>query len=115
VPLLVSRESFLTEQSVESFADLNHFRLLPDEHVATNPAIAFQVETFAPAEGFQPTKPYATRLRWRDRDGNDQSKLLVTAPETVLAVAVRGEVQPMPAPTKSAPRPRRRRGFAVEA
>jgi hypothetical protein len=93
---------------------LNHFRLLPDEQVAAHPTVSFHVETFAPAEGFQPTKPYTTRLRWRDRDGNDQSKLLLTTPETVLAAVVRGEVQAKLAPTKSLPRPRRRRGLAVE-
>jgi len=30
---------------------------------------------------------------WRDLDGNTQSKLLLSPPEAVLAVAVRGEAQ----------------------
>jgi hypothetical protein len=58
--------------------------------------VRFRVETFEPSEGFQPPKPYQSRLKWRDQDGNEQSKLLLTKPETVIAVVLRGEAAPAP-------------------
>jgi hypothetical protein len=58
--------------------------------------VRFLVETFEPAEGFQPRKPYQSRLKWRDQDGNEQSKLLLTKPETVIAVVLRGQAPPAP-------------------
>jgi hypothetical protein len=75
--VLIDRYSLLTEDTVEAFAEANKFRRLPDDNVATNPAVRFRVETFEPSEGFQPRKPYQSRLKWRDQDGNEQSKLLV--------------------------------------
>lgn len=112
--LLVNRDSILIEEPPQLFAETNAFRLLVIDHVAANPAIRFRVETFLPAEGFAPAKPYATRLVWRDLDGNDQSKLLLSEPETVLAVAVRGEADPHAAvgpidPGASRKRPRNAR------
>lgn len=89
--VLIDRESVLTEQAPASFAEEHGFRMLAEDGVGTNPELRFGVETFEPAEGFQPTKPYKTRLVWRDLDGNTQSKLLLSPPETVLAIAVRGE------------------------
>jgi hypothetical protein len=86
----------LTEDTVEAFAEANKFRRLPDDNVATNPVVRFRVETFEPSEGFQPRKPYQSRLKWRDQDGNEQSKLLLTKPETVIAVVLRGEAVPAP-------------------
>ena len=73
--ILINRESVLTEDMPEVFAQANGFRMLADDGVATNPAIKFEVETFAVTEGFKPVKPYVTRLLWRDQDGNEQSKL----------------------------------------
>lgn len=90
--VMINRDSALTEETPKAFAAAHGFRLLAGDHIATNPAIPFRVETFEPAEGFTPTKPFATRLMWRDSDGNDQSKLLVAVPEKVLAVVLRGEV-----------------------
>lgn len=84
-------ESVLIEETPDAFAQANGFRMIPIDRVATNPAVQFRVETFVPAEGFVPSKGYLTRLLWRDPDGNDQSKLLLTEPETVLAIAVTGE------------------------
>ena len=89
--VLIDRESVLTEEAPAAFAEAHGFRMLPEETVATNPAIRFRVETFEPAEGFKPTKPYLARLLWRDLDGNTQSKLLLSKPGTVLAIAVKGE------------------------
>jgi hypothetical protein len=91
--VLLDRQSVLTEQTVEAFAQAHAFLLLAEDQVVTNPAIRFGVETFEPADGFEPTKPFRTRLSWRDLDGNTQSKLLLSPPEAVLAIAVRGEVQ----------------------
>lgn len=89
--VLVDRQSVLTEETVEAFASAHGFRMLASEGVAINPAIRFGVENFVPAEGFEPTKPFKTRLSWRDLDGNTQSKLLLSAPESVLAIAVTGK------------------------
>jgi hypothetical protein len=107
--VLVNRDSVLIEETPKAFADANGLRMLADDGVATNPAIRFRVETFVPAEGFVPSKAYATRLLWRDLDSNDQSKLLLSLPETVLAVAVRGETD---AEADAKPGPARRRGQA---
>jgi len=64
--------------------------MLAADRVATNPAVHFRVESFLPVEGFTPARAYMTRLLWRDLDGNEQSKLLLSEPETVLAVTVQG-------------------------
>jgi hypothetical protein len=92
--VMVNRDSILIEEAPQAFADANGFRMLPIDKVATNPAVHFRVETFVPAEGFTPAKAYATRLLWRDLDGNDQSRLLLSEPETVLEVAVTGDASP---------------------
>ena len=110
--VLIDRYSALTEDTVEVFAEANKFRLLPDDAVATNPAVRFRVETFEPSEGFELRKAYQSRLKWRDQDGNEQSKLLLTKPETVIAVVLRGEAVPVPGDPKEtpgeAPAPQRR-------
>jgi hypothetical protein len=105
--VMLDRNSILTEQSVGDFAKEHGFRMVPEDHVATNPNIHFRVETFAPAEGFTPRKPYVTRLLWRDLDGNDQSKLLLTRPEEALAICVRGE--PVDAKQTESAQPNQRR------
>src|ERR1700742_5035428 len=68
--LLLNREGVLTEQTPEEFADAWRFRLLKDDRVALNPWVTYRVESFAPTESFTPTKPYQTRLKWRDLDGS---------------------------------------------
>ena len=72
--VLIDRYSVLTEDTVEAFAEANKFRRLPDDNVATNPAVRFRVETFEPSEGFQPRKPYQSRLKRMMRlpPGRDQ-------------------------------------------
>jgi hypothetical protein len=115
--VLIDRYNVLTEDTVEAFAEANKFRRLPDDNVATNPAVRFRVETFEPSEGFTPRKPYQSRLKWRDQDGNEQSKLLLTKPETVIAVILpakrhRGRIsrkrraKPLPRSAAPAGRPR---------
>ena len=68
---MVNRDSFLTEEGPQAFAEANGFRMLAIDRVATNPVIHIRVETFLPADGFKPSKAYATRLLWRDLDHDD--------------------------------------------
>jgi hypothetical protein len=108
--VLIDRYNVLTEDTVEAFAEANKFRRLPDDNVATNPAVRFRVETFEPSEGFQP-RNYQSRLKWRDQDGNEQSKLSLTKPETVIAVVLRGQAPRAPDQQETpseAPAPQRR-------
>lgn len=109
--VLLDRDSVLTEEALAVFPEKYGFRLLTEDGIATNPAIHFSVEEFVPAEGFKPTKPYRSRLMWRDLNGEKQSKLLLSPPATVLAIAVRGEPEEAPNPAAQAKpmrRPRRR-------
>jgi hypothetical protein len=75
----------LTENSPKEFSEANGFHLLADDNVAVNPSLAFRVETFTPTESFKPGKAYRTRIKWRDANGSEQSKLLVMEPETAVA------------------------------
>jgi len=54
-------------------------------------------------DSFAPTKPYRSRLSWKDQGGNTQSKLLFAAPERALSMAVRSEpkAKPMESPPPS--------------
>lgn len=104
--VMVNRDSILIEETPQAFAEANGFRMLAADRVAANPVIHFRVESFLPADGFRPSKPFASRILWRDLDGNDQSKLLLSEPETVAAVVVRGEADTT---GSSAARPRRAR------
>jgi hypothetical protein len=113
--VLLNRESVLTEDAPQTFAEANGFRMLADDGVATNPAIKFKVETFAATEDFKPAKPYVTRLLWRDQDGNEQSKLLLTKPETVIAVALCGETEPKSEASRRPAAPSSRRKSAPRA
>lgn len=101
--VLLNRDSILTEDRPETVGEAQGFRALPEDSVFANPAIHFGVEAFHPAGDFQPTKPYRSRLVWRDLDGNTQSKLLLTKPESVLAIAVRGVVDAPSEDTAEAP------------
>lgn len=84
--VLVSSESMLIEETAEAFAEAHQFKLLAADRIAINPEVRFQVESFAPGKDFNPTKPFVSRLLWRDFDGNRRSKLLLSEPEAVLAV-----------------------------
>lgn len=109
--VLLNRDSILSEEAPAAFAEAHGFRFLPEDGTFTNPNVRFGVEVFEPAKDFQPTKPYSTRIGWRDLDGNTHSKLLLTKPDDVLAIVVRGDTS-APASEGSAadasplPRPR---------
>ena len=94
--VLVNRESILTEIPPQAFAETPKFRWLLQDSIGINPALFFKVEAFAATESFTPTKPYASRIKWSDCDGNEQSKLLLTAPEMFIAQVVRGEGEASP-------------------
>jgi hypothetical protein len=94
--VLLNRDTVLTESPTAEFAETRGFRMLSEDSIAVNPTVAFRVETFEPTESFKTEKPFATRLKWRDLDGNEHSKLLLSKPETVIAVAVRREAEPRP-------------------
>ncbi len=106
--VLLNRDTVLTETTPQEFASAQGFRLLTEDNVAANPAILFKVESFEPTENFKPTKPYLTRLKWRDQEGNEQSKLLLTKPDAVLALVLRRADAASPE-SKTAKRPAKRR------
>lgn len=89
--VFINRDSALIEEPLANFAAQHGLRLLEQDGIATNPAIAFTVEAFTPTESFAPDKPYKSRLRWRDNQGNARSKLLLTAPEAVVSLAIRND------------------------
>jgi hypothetical protein len=68
-----------------AFAEAHALHLFKEDDVAVNRAIAYKIESFEPSGSFNPSKPFKTRLKWTDASGAGQSKLLVTAPETVIA------------------------------
>jgi hypothetical protein len=108
--VLLNRDTVLTEMTPSDFATAHNMRLLAEDNVAVGHTIAFRVETFTPTETFRPNKAYLTRIKWRDRDGNEQSKLLLTAPETVVNELSQRRTELAPRPKPSPRRPARRRG-----
>jgi hypothetical protein len=107
--VLLNRDTVLAEFTPADFAVEHGFRVLAEDNVVANPAIAFRVESFEPSENFKPDKPYATRLKWRDRDGNERSRLLLSKPEVVIALLVRGEDDTAPPRKSPSTRPTGRR------
>ncbi len=83
--VLVNRDSLLIEDAPAAFAEANGFQMLPHDHVGLNPCVLFQIEEFVASEAYTPTKAYASRVIWRDLDGNEQSRLLLSAPKDVAA------------------------------
>jgi hypothetical protein len=94
--------------SPQEFAAAHELRLFVKDAVAVNRAIHFKVETFEATESFKPARPYQTHLKWSDLAGGEQSTLLVTAPQTVIAEILRAKVE-TPTPVKPARRPARGR------
>jgi hypothetical protein len=114
--VLLNRDTVLLEQLPQEFAEAHGLRLLADDNVALNLSVSFKIETFTPTETFKPTKSYVTRIKWRDLDGNEHSKLLLTEPPTVLAeISRRNETQPENARRSPRRPPRARRSKASEA
>jgi hypothetical protein len=95
----------LAETTPREFARAHGISYLDEDDIALNPAIAFKIETFAATDEFKPKKPFQTRVKWRDRNGNEQSKLLLTNPKTVIEKVLRGEVEPPTAHKTDARRP----------
>ena len=83
--VLLNREIVLTEQAPQEFAAEHDLHLFAEDNVAVNRTLHFKIEIFEPTENFMPTIPYQTRLKWSDLAGDEQSKLLLTAAETVIA------------------------------
>jgi hypothetical protein len=92
--VLLNRETVLTEATPQEFAEANEFRWLSEDNVATNPMISFRVRSFAPTDDSNPGKPFQTRLMWRDPNGDSRSKPLLTKPELVIAIVLRGDTEP---------------------
>jgi hypothetical protein len=113
--VLLNRDTVLVEVTPQEFAEAHGFRVLSDDSIAVNPAVAFQIEVFTPTESFNPAKAYVTRLKWCDLDGNDQSKLLLTKPEAVMTVIIRGAAEPDAARGARAKRPSRSRSRRAKA
>ncbi|MBK3665082.1 hypothetical protein JJE66_28100 [Bradyrhizobium diazoefficiens] len=107
--VLLNRDIVLTEQTPEAFAAEHELHLFTEDGVAVNRDIAFRVETFEPTESFNPVKPYKTRLKWKDLAGGEQSKLLLTVPETVIAELLGAKEELAKAAKPPAKRPRRGR------
>lgn len=105
--VMLNRDIVLTEQTPQEFAVEHELHLFTEDGVAVNRAIVFRVETFEPTESFNPTKPYKTRLKWRDLA--EQSKLLVTPPETVIAELLQATAELVKAPKRPGKRPGRGR------
>lgn len=106
--VLLDRVSVLSEESPEDLSQSNGFRFVTVDRVGTNPAIAFRLERFTPTETFNPTRPYQSRLLWKDSEGNDRSKLMLAPPEELLATVIRGEIESQGAVVDNSP-PRRRK------
>jgi hypothetical protein len=107
--VLLNREIVLTEQTPQEFALEHGLHLFAVDNVAVNRTIHFKIETFEPTENFKPAKPYQTRLKWSDLAGDEQSKLLVTAPETVIAEILQAKTEPSTPAKRPARRPARGR------
>lgn len=108
--VLIDRDSVLSEESLAELATRHSFRMLEEDGIAVSPLTHFSVEAFEPREGFAPNKPYKSRLLWRGPSQEFESKLLMTAPEALVAIAVRGEAPDAgTGPASSKPVRRRRR------
>ena len=107
--VLLNREIVLTEQTPQEFAAQHELHLFAEDSVAVNRAIAFKIETFEPTESFKPVKAYQTRLKWLDLASEEQSKLLVTPPETVIAELLKAKAEMQPTAKRPSRRPARGR------
>jgi hypothetical protein len=106
--VLLDRVSVLSEQSPEELSQASGFRFVTVDRVGTNPAIFFRLERFVPTDLFNPSRPFQSRLLWKDSEGNDRSKLMLAPPEEILAVVIRGEIDRQEPATNDAPARRRK-------
>jgi hypothetical protein len=58
--VLVDWVSVLMEEELSDFAERHEFRMLNEDGIATNPAIYFSVEAFAPSAGVDHGNPIKT-------------------------------------------------------
>ncbi|MCP3381219.1 hypothetical protein NLM31_12800 [Bradyrhizobium sp. CCGUVB4N] len=107
--VLLNRDIVLTEQTVQEFATEHELHLFAEDSVAVNRAIPFRVETFEPTESFNPAKPYKTRLKWKDFAGGEQSKLLLTVPDTVISELLEAKAEMVRTPKRPSKKPGRGR------
>lgn len=62
--ILTNKEIVLSETPPQDFASDHGLYFFSEDGVAINPGIRVSVESFEPSEGFSPSKPYQTRLKW---------------------------------------------------
>jgi hypothetical protein len=91
--VLVNGDTHLSEEMLEPLTGKIGFRFLAQDQTAFSPHLAYRVETFMPTATFTPEKPFKTRLKWRDADGEEQSKLLLTPPEIVISIVMQAAAQ----------------------
>jgi hypothetical protein len=108
--VLLNRDAVLTEDNPAAFAEAHVLHLFKEDDVAVNRAIAYKIESFGPSGSFNPSKHFKTRLKWTDASVADQSKLLVTAPETVIAELLETKAKAPTDKKRTARRPGRGRG-----
>ncbi|QOZ24127.1 hypothetical protein [Bradyrhizobium sp. CCBAU 51753] len=94
---------------MQEFSTEHHLHLFAEDSVAVNRAIPFRVEIFERTENFNPTKPYKTRLKWKDLAGGEQSKLLLTVPETVITELLEAKAELVKTPKRPSKKPSRGR------
>jgi hypothetical protein len=107
--VLLDRDAVLTEQTPKDFAEANELLLFAEDDVAVSRTIVFKIETFEPTENFKPSRPFKTRLKWSDAAGVDQSKLLLTSAETVIAEILKAKGESASPLKRAAKRPARGR------
>lgn len=105
--VLRDRISVLSEEAPDALAKTHNFRWIEADGIGVNPLLTFRVELFAPTESFKPSKQFLSRMAWNDEEGNTQSKLMLTAPDALLALVARG--QGTTNGSAAAPKPTRRR------
>jgi hypothetical protein len=89
--VLLNRDVVLSEMTLDEFVEAHRFGRLREDNLVSNPAVSFRVETFTASKDFAPSRPFKTRLLWRDGTGGVNSRLLVSDPDVVIAAVVRVE------------------------
>jgi hypothetical protein len=107
--VLLNRDAVLTEENPAAFAEAHALHLFKEDDVAVNRAIAYKIESFEPSDKFNPSKPFKTRLKWTDASGADQSKLLITPAEAVIAELLETKAKAPAGKKRAARRPGRGR------